>query len=247
MAMLGALALPSTASAVPTVTLTFDDGKNTQVDAANILAAAGLPATYYINSSAIGGPFFMTLDNLRAIASAPVGNEIGGHGVYHNDLSKLDGNEQRRMVCDDRNWLLAQGFDVVELRVSLLGRGERRGDRRGGVRLHQRARGLPAAARLARHVRRRNENCSETIPPVDAFQIRTPEGAGATTSLADLQEMVLNARPDGWVPILFHDVCGPTQACGPQGVSDHRLPAVRDLAGAAASRRTGPRSRPCAR
>jgi peptidoglycan/xylan/chitin deacetylase (PgdA/CDA1 family) len=112
-AVLGALVLPGTAGAVPTVTLTFDDGKNTQVDAANTLAAAGLPATFYINSSAIGGAFFMTLDQLKAIAAAPVGNEIGGHGVYHTDLSTLDGNEQRRMVCDDRNWLLAQGFDVT--------------------------------------------------------------------------------------------------------------------------------------
>ena len=58
-AVLGALALPSTAGAVPTVTLTFDDGKNTQVDAAALLAAAGLPATFYINSSSIGGPFNM--------------------------------------------------------------------------------------------------------------------------------------------------------------------------------------------
>jgi peptidoglycan/xylan/chitin deacetylase (PgdA/CDA1 family) len=83
------------------------------VDAAGVLAAAGLPATFYINSSSIGGPFNMTLDQLKAIASSPVGNEIGGHGVYHTDLSTLDANEQRRMVCDDRNWLLAQGLDVT--------------------------------------------------------------------------------------------------------------------------------------
>ena len=218
MAVLGALALPSTASAVPTVTLTFDDGKNTQVDAANILAAAGLPATYYINSSAIGGPFFMTLDNLKAIASAPVGNEIGGHGVYHNDLSKLDANEQRRMVCDDRNWLLAQGFDVVSFAYPF-------SNAENGAATAVAECGY-TNARVGFELRPdspatcvTNENCSETIPPVDAFQIRTPEGANAATTLADLQQMVLNARPNGWVPILFHDVCAPSPECGTQGIS----------------------------
>ena len=218
MAVLGALVLPSTAGAVPTVTLTFDDGKSTQVDAANALAAAGLPATYYINSSAVGSPFFMTLDQLKAIANAPVGNEIGGHGVYHSDLSKLDGNEQRRMVCDDRNWLLQQGFSVTSFAYpySNFGNGAATAvaecgytNARAGWQLRPDA---PATCVT-------NENCSETIPPVDAFAIRTTEPAGAATTLVDLQTMVNNARPNGWVPLLFHDICPPSPECGPQGIS----------------------------
>ena len=238
MAVLGALALPGTASAVPTVTLTFDDGKNTQVDAANILAAAGLPATYYINSSAIGGPFFMTLDKLKAIASAPVGNEIGGHGVYHNDLSKLDGNEQRRMVCDDRNWLLAQGFDVVSFAYPFSNAGTaRRPPWRSAATPTRAWAGSCGPTRRPRAST--DDNCSETIPPVDAFaDPDAPSGAGATTTLADLQQMVLNARPDGWVPILFHDVCG-RRGVWPAGHVDHRLPAVRDLAGGPQGREPG--------
>ena len=215
-AVLGAFALPGTAGAVPTVTLTFDDGKNTQVDAAGLLAAAGLPATFYINSSSIGGPFNMTLDQLKAIASSPVGNEIGGHGVYHTDLSTLDANEQRRMVCDDRNWLLAQGLDVTSFAYpySNFGNGAATAvaecgytNARAGWQLRPDS---PATCVAA-------NNCSESIPPVDAFAIRTTEPAGAATTLADLQQMVQNARPNGWVPILFHDVCG--TPCGTQGIS----------------------------
>ena len=87
------------------------------------------------------------------------------------------------MVCDDRNWLLPQGFDVTSFAYpySNFGNGAATAvaecgytNARAGWQLRPDA---PATCVT-------NENCSETIPPVDAFAIRTTEPAGAATTLA---------------------------------------------------------------
>ena len=50
---------------------------------------------------------------------------------------------------------------------------------------------------------------AETIPPNDAYRLRTADGVTGSTTLADLQASVTNAETHGggWVPLVFHGIC----------------------------------------
>ena len=62
--------------------------------------------------------------------------------------------------------------------------------------------------------------CSETVPPLDTYSIRTPNDFKTTTTLADMKAMVTNAENSGggWVPLEIHDICdGPNDPLLPAG------------------------------
>ena len=93
------------------VTLTFDDGVADQIVGQQLLQQHGMVGTFYINSSFIGLPGYMTraqLDDLEAH-----GHEIGGHTVSHQLLTSLSADEQNRQICQDRDTLLSWGYDVT--------------------------------------------------------------------------------------------------------------------------------------
>ena len=65
-----------------------------------------------------------------------------------------------------------------------------------------------------------NHACSETVPPLDTYSIRTPNALETTTTLADMKAMVTNAENSGggWVPLEIHDICdGPNDPLLPAG------------------------------
>ena len=64
------------------VTITFDDGRASNAQAAQMLNAMALRGTFFINSGNIGKPGYLTLTDLDWIATDS-GNEIGGHTVNH--------------------------------------------------------------------------------------------------------------------------------------------------------------------
>jgi peptidoglycan/xylan/chitin deacetylase (PgdA/CDA1 family) len=71
------------------VALTFDDGyADAYIDALPILKRYGLSATFYIVSSFVGQPGYMTWEQVAALRDA--GMEIGAHTVSHLDLTSLD-------------------------------------------------------------------------------------------------------------------------------------------------------------
>ena len=164
---------------------------------------------------------------------------------------------------------------------------ERRGDARAlpqpqladGPRLRRLRHGVPVRRRRARassrlaaacgynsaRSRRRSSrathghDCAETVPPLDAYALRTPNDFEITTTLAQMKAMVTNAENNGggWVPLELHDVCnGPNDPLLPPRARctarrlRHRaraLHAVPRLAPGRGRRRAACRSRPCTR
>ncbi|NOK16802.1 polysaccharide deacetylase family protein [Corallococcus carmarthensis] len=93
------------------VSLTFDDARASQVNAASLLEARGLRGTFFVSSGRLGIPGYLTLDQIRRFQAA--GHEVGGHTVSHVQLPTLDVDSQRRQVCDDRVALMNAGLRVT--------------------------------------------------------------------------------------------------------------------------------------
>ena len=125
--------------------------------------------------------------------------------MYHIDLPANDADEQRRQLCDDRNWLLDQGFEATSYAYPYSSYSQAR--RTVGRR--------PAASRARARGWELNigpncgQTCAESIPPRNRWAVRTFKPVDVETSVADLQDQVLNAlnHGGGWVPIMFHDIC----------------------------------------
>jgi hypothetical protein len=164
-----------------------------------------MTGTYYINSAQVGSSsYYMTWPQIHALADA--GNEIGGHTLHHTNLTKVDLATAQREVCDDRQNLLNQGFSpvvsfaypeaatnaTVEQVVQQCGYTTGRGV--GNINSGNVCGGCPYA---------------ETIPPRDAFALRTPEPAVSGTTLSQLQSYVTGAESHGggWVILVFHGIC----------------------------------------
>lgn len=199
----------SESSAAPgptTVSLTFDDGRQTQYSARAPLAAHGMRGTFYINSGLVAsttGDYYMTWGQIQDLAAD--GNEIGGHTLTHPHLTNLSTDAARHEVCDDRTNLLNHGFSpvqsfaypyaeynaTVQSIVRECGYTSARGV--GGIRSGSVCGGCPFA---------------ETIPPLDAYATLTPEDISSQTSLAAMQSYVTQAEQNGggWVQFVFHGI-----------------------------------------
>ena len=96
------------------VSFTFDDGDATQYQVKDLLASRGMRATFFVNSPRIGtSGFHMSWAQLDALAAD--GNEIAGHTLTHANLTDpaLTDAQKRAEVCDDRQNLVARGYDPV--------------------------------------------------------------------------------------------------------------------------------------
>jgi peptidoglycan/xylan/chitin deacetylase (PgdA/CDA1 family) len=70
------------------VSVTFDDSYGNHYDTVRpILAANGIPATFYVISGLLGQPNRMTPAQVQQLASG--GHEIGSHSIVHPDLTTL--------------------------------------------------------------------------------------------------------------------------------------------------------------
>ncbi len=207
----GRLAAPLQGGARPAprtvVTLTFDDGDGDQMAAARVLHRYRLPATFYIITGAVGAPGYVTRPDLHRLAAD--GNEIGGHTVSHLRLTALTTAEARRQVCDSRSVLARWGYHAISFaypggadspRTEAIVRGCGYTSARGLVGL--RAPGCPGCAR------------TESIPPRDPMALRTAGEVDSSWTLRDLERTVSAAqRRGGWLPLVFHHVCG-GRRCG---------------------------------
>ncbi len=196
----------ATAGGGTIISLTFDDGTSDQYLVGRLLAAAGLRATFYVNSNTVGSSAaFLSWDELCGLAAD--GHEIGGHTLDHVDLTAVDASEAARQVEEDRDALAARGFDVTGFAYPYGARSESVESivRRSGYRSARRSWGLCAAGIRGRSC---TERVAETMPPKDSWAIRSIPSVRTSNTLAELEGVVTRAEDagGGWVPLVFHRV-----------------------------------------
>ncbi|NTX65922.1 polysaccharide deacetylase family protein [Myxococcus sp. CA051A] len=189
------------------VSLNFDDCLATQTTGAAIMEARGMRGTFYVHSTRMGLSGRLTLAQVQALRDA--GHEIGGHTLTHPHLTELSADEQRREICNDRVALLNAGFRVTSFAYPF-------GDKDSTTRQIVMDCNCNSA-RESGGLRTSSSGSSpaaEPVPPADPYAIRTHGSVQATTTLTDLKNYVLRAEESGggWVPIVFHHICGP---CNP--------------------------------
>jgi peptidoglycan/xylan/chitin deacetylase (PgdA/CDA1 family) len=185
------------------VSLTFDDTLADQVPVGAMLAAHNMHATFFVNSSRIGLSSYMTLAQVNQLSDA--GNEIAGHTLDHLYLTHLDAENLRHQVCDDRNALIALGFDVTSFAYPF-------GDENATVEQVVHDCGYMVARSIGGLYT--SDSCAScpyanAMPPENLYDVRTmPSVAGATTA-DSLEAYVITAEEHGggWVPYVFHHVC----------------------------------------
>jgi len=190
-------------SAPTTVSLTFDDGFASQLNAQQMLAEHHMNGTFYIPSGFIGLEGRLTLPQIQAIQAD--GNEIGGHTVNHRHLPLLDPAEQARQICDDRVALSQDGLRVTSFAYPFAGldASAKQVVQNCGYNSARAEEGLSAGG-----------DCpvcpsGESMPPADPYSLRTATPVISSTTLSSIQQQIADAQANGggWVPIVFHEVC----------------------------------------
>ncbi|MBB6403195.1 polysaccharide deacetylase family protein [Arthrobacter sp. AZCC_0090] len=198
---LGGIAVPAHAAAPTIVSLTFDDGNDNQLAAEQVLKAHGLVGTFFITTSWIGTPSYLTQANLQTIAGD--GNEIGGHTVTHPDLTTLTAAAASAEICNGKSTLESWGFQVsnfaypfaaenatVQTEVKNCGFASGRG--LGDIRSPASCPSCPFA---------------ETLPPANPLVTKAPDEVDSTWTLQNLQDLVTNAESTGgWLQLTFHHI-----------------------------------------
>ncbi|MFC0582274.1 polysaccharide deacetylase family protein [Micrococcoides hystricis] len=193
---------------VPVVSITFDDGNTSNARAGHILQKHGLTGTFYIISAFLETPNYLSRAELDQLVSD--GNEIGGHTLHHRPLPTVDAAEARRQVCNDRDNLLAWGYEVtsfaypeaesnqaIEKIVEDCGYNSARG--LGGVRTKDGC-----------------ENCvdSESFEPENPYRTKAPAMVTNQWSVDYLKKVVRKGVEDGgWTQLTFHDFCTDKEEC----------------------------------
>jgi peptidoglycan/xylan/chitin deacetylase (PgdA/CDA1 family) len=85
----------------PAVAFTFDDGDETNLEAATLLAQAGGRGDFFVNSSRVGTPGFLGWPELREMSRA--GHSIQSHGHEHRYLDDMDAAEIREQLARSKS------------------------------------------------------------------------------------------------------------------------------------------------
>jgi peptidoglycan/xylan/chitin deacetylase (PgdA/CDA1 family) len=202
--MLSVLSVPSAAARAETVvSLTFDDGSVSQLFARDQILAHRMRGTFYINSGRVASnDYYMTWDEIASVAAA--GNEIGGHTLRDTALTDLPGPQRKPAICDDRRNLMQHGYDPVSFAYP-------HGQYNAQIQGYVRDCGYATARRVGGLSHDGCGSCrdAESIPPGDAYALRSNIFPSGRLTLAQMQEYVTQAEDagGGWVPMMFHDVC----------------------------------------
>lgn len=188
------------AAAQTVVSLNFDDNTADHRIALRLLGERGLKGTFYVNTAWLGtSGFYLNRADLGAAAAA--GHEIAGHSLLHIDLTSLSSAELRRHVCDDRAALVGWGFSPTSFAYPYARQNAVVQDVvRGCGYTNARTVGGLACAGCVK---------AEPIPPLNAFNIRTPGLVLRETTLQQLKKYVTDAEAagGGWIPFVFHRIC----------------------------------------
>jgi peptidoglycan/xylan/chitin deacetylase (PgdA/CDA1 family)/N-acetyl-beta-hexosaminidase len=214
------LAPASAFGAQVVVSLTFDDGWDSQQTAATMLAAHGMKGTFYVNSSNIGQAGYLTWPQLTAFNVA--GNEIAGHTLTHPDLTTLTASQAQHEICDDRTAIQGHGFVVPDFAYPF---GAYDGNTGGGTMdVSSIVRNCGYASGRGAFGLRNITSTTDTrlyatsIPPPNLYKILIPccinnaSFGGSTPTAAALENYVQHAATEaspnpGWVAFLFHRIC----------------------------------------
>jgi peptidoglycan/xylan/chitin deacetylase (PgdA/CDA1 family) len=186
------------------VSLTFDDGTEDHADAGRMLDAHGMRGTFFVNAGTIAEPGYLTWEQLTSLAAE--GQEIGGHTLDHVDLAKIDRSEASYQIRENRARLMQHGLSDRNFAYPYGS-----GWHDPTVRAMVRECGYRSARGAWGLVSPRNPNAtaySETVPPQDAWAIRTAPNPKSTTSLDTIQEHVTHAEAcgGGWLVLVFHEI-----------------------------------------
>lgn len=209
-------ALTGTARSQTVVSITFDDGAASQFqNARSALASHGMRATFYVNSGFVNprpdgstNPYYMSWSQLSQLAAD--GNEIGGHGLENKSLTTevTDPEGRRHAICDDRQSLVAHGFNPVSFSYP-------HGNFNAAVQGVVFACGY-ANARLVGGLY--DSGCircpvAESIPPRDPYAVGSNSDVTGQLTAKALEGYVTRAAAGGgWVPLNLRDVCN-SSAC----------------------------------
>ncbi|MDQ1481712.1 MAG: hypothetical protein QOI44_2573 [Actinomycetota bacterium] len=91
------------------ITISVDDGHESDLRTADLLDEVGLRATFYIPATNPERPV-MANEEIRSIAGR---YEVGGHSFHHRSLTGFDADGARREIVDGKAWL----EDVAETPV----------------------------------------------------------------------------------------------------------------------------------
>ncbi len=184
------------------VSLTFDDGNADQLAAEQVLKAHGLVGTFFITTSWIGSPTWLSQANLHTMAAD--GNEIGGHTVTHPDLPTLSASAAAAEVCNGRTTLMGWGFSVTSFAYPFASENT-------AVERIVKNCGFTSARNLGDI--RSPGSCSscpyaETIPPANAYNTAALDEVDSSWTLKNLQDSVTSAETHngGWVQLTFHHI-----------------------------------------
>jgi len=215
-----------------TVSVTFDDGWDSQQTAATMLAAHGLKGTFYVNSSNIGQAGYLTWPQLTTFNVA--GNEIAGHTLTHPDLTTLTSTQAQHEICDDRTAIQGHGFVVPDFAYPF---GAYDGNTGGGtldvssiVKNCGYASGRGAFGLHNITATNDTRAYATSILPPNLYKIPVPccinyaSFGGSTPTAAALESYVQHAQAEaspnpGWVIFFFHRIC---DSCG----GDSPAPAI---------------------
>ncbi|MDQ0098480.1 hypothetical protein J2S96_002197, partial [Arthrobacter bambusae] len=183
------------------VSLTFDDGNDDQLAAEQVLKSHGLHGTFFITTSWIDNPSWLTRANLNSIAAD--GNEIGGHTMTHPDLTTLSTSAATNEVCGGRTTLASWGFNATNFAYPFAAENS-------SVEQIVKNCGFASARNLGDI--RSPASCSacpfaETLPPANLYNTAAPDEVDSTWTLQNLEDLVTNAEPGGgWVQLTFHHI-----------------------------------------
>jgi hypothetical protein len=194
---LGRAGAASATSVRLVVSISFDDGSATQYQVRPLLAGHGMHATFFVNSGLIATSGRMTLSQLRDLAAD--GNEIGGHGLMHLDLTTLSATDAQHEVCTDRAALQADGFAALDFAYPF-------GNYNAGVESIVRGCGYQSARTTLGIT---PPVYAGTLPPADPYALVGVPGIDSSTTLSRLEGYVTDAEQHGggWLQLHFHEIC----------------------------------------
>lgn len=174
------------------VTLTFDEGFADNYPVKDLLASHNMHATFYVVSGHVGTEGYMTWEQLQEFYAD--GNEIAGHTVSHPDLPKLNEDEMRHEICDDRAALMQKGFNPVSFAYP------------SG---HWNETVKKVVAECGYNSARLVVDGPDTIPPGDPFALKTLPYIFSDTPLSKIKRYVTGIQNNGggWIIFVFHYVC----------------------------------------
>ena len=193
-----------------TVSLTFDDQYEDQwLYLRPLLLQYGMRATFYVITDDTDNNYSccMTWSQLDTLAAE--GNDIGGHGVDHLNLTDPNVTYAQKVadVCGSRTDLINNGISNPTSYAYPFGNFDATAESIVASCGYQSSR---AAGGISASVTTPGPPWTESIPPADPLAIKAIDVDGNTDkSLTDLESFVTAAaiHGGGWLPMVFHQVC----------------------------------------